>query len=158
MTTRPRRAVLAAVLALSGLTAGCAPMRDLDAVALGAASVQAGSMLSAVERTVEENTSATDDELAELLVTAVDERAEAGFELVGAPGRRTTWHSVVNGSADGPIKAQVWASGCFEIVVDRDAIPPVTATDRPCPDKVIRNLQSRNSEENILSIEDVRRD
>lgn len=155
MTTRPRCATLAVVLALSGLAAGCAPGRDLDATAMGRASDQAAILLGGVERAVEQNASATDAELVELLVTDVVERTDAAFELVGAPGRRTTWHAVVTGAADGPLKSQVWAAGCFEVVVDRDAVPAVTAADRPCPDDVVRDLRKVASEANVVSVEDV---
>lgn len=155
MTTRSRRATLAAVLALTGLAAGCVPGGDLDATARGRASDQAATLLDGVERTVEENASATDDELVELLVTAVAERVDAAFQLVGAPGRRTTWHAVATGAADGPVKSQARAAACFEVVVDRDAEPAVTATDRPCPDDVVDALREVAGEANVVSVEDV---
>lgn len=91
----------------------------------------------------------------DLLATAVADSSAGSFELVGAPGRRTTWHSVVTGAADGPLKSQVLAAACFEVLVDRDAHRAVTTDDRPCPEDVVQDLESMASEANIVLVADL---
>ncbi|MCC2320590.1 hypothetical protein [Cellulomonas xiejunii] len=155
MRRRPRTAVLAVVLALAGTTPGCARLRDYDDAARGDTVTRVYRLLGVVDRTVEQNASVTDDELVDLLATAVADSSTGTFDLVGAPGRRTTWHSVVTGAADGPLKSQVLAAACFEVVVDRDAGPAVTTDDLPCPDEVVEDLQDMSSEADIVLVADL---